>query len=127
MRWAVRVAVTLMIVGAPACQCQITPDQIEAGEKCWDQLVKVATSEACLTQCLSANWVGCAMGCGMGLITEAFPDCSKALASLFTTPAPAGFTGAKVGPKELVCKPDAPAVCKQAEVRIRDAYDKAAK
>jgi len=122
MRFLVALSIAFMFLGSPSCQCQVTPDQIKLGEKCWDQLVKAATSERCLAQCLNANWVGCGMGCGMSLITDAFPDCSRALASLLTKP-----TGAGPESRDLVCKQEAPVSCFNASETVRAAYEKASK
>ncbi|MEI6297956.1 MAG: hypothetical protein WCO84_10080, partial [bacterium] len=73
-------------------------------------------------QCLSANWVGCAMGCGMGLLNTSMPVCWDALQSLMVTPEKAGYMGATVGPKELVCAKNAPESCKRAEEAVRSAF-----
>jgi hypothetical protein len=107
----------------PACSCTLSQVQIEKNQKCLDSLVAVATSPECINQCINANWVGCAMGCGMGLLAKAVPDCSAAVANLFVTPpATTGGSGGTVGPNDLVCK-EAKGACLQAEEAVLKAFN----
>jgi hypothetical protein len=108
MKALINVLAAGMIVMVPSCTC--TEVQTEKWNQCVSSLAEVATSDACLGQCLDSNWVGCAIGCGLGLLEDAIPPCYDALAGMFTT-APGAGSAPGSGPAPLVCRPDAPPDC----------------
>jgi len=112
-----------MVMMFPSCACNLSNIKIDGVPKCLDELAKVASSPGCIDQCINANWVGCAMGCGMAILKNDFPSCTDALADMFGTPQTAGY-GASIGSKDLVCKPDSPEACKQAEQKVWVEFEK---
>lgn len=130
MRLFIRVLVLGMLLLTPSCTC--TDLQKQKSEDCWKSFVEVATSPQCLNECIAQNWVACATGCGMGLLSKTIPECWEALETAFTTPTavmtPAYMLPARAPvPQSLVCKPTAPASCHGAQEAIRAAFEARAK